>query len=273
MKKPGKPRIQLFKIYVRDRERIRHLREQYPKIEIKATSPFRYRYSNIHRVHDRMSRWLLRHYYPKVPKKDLYFAAIAARYFNHPPTLEALLPIIKRWNHSQAIKVIAKRRRQQLQIFGSSYTIYTKGKTKKHVFICRFLTKTRANASPIRRALLTHSMEQLTLELRRIPGIGEFMAGQIAADLSYIIPMDDVHVYTPSGPGAIKGLNAYFNMPANTTWDNGAFLSALQDIRKHMPHTATLHDTQNALCGFQKYLKVRSGGRGTLYKPNLDHLP
>jgi hypothetical protein len=278
-KHPHKRKLALFIHYIKERETVRKLHKQRKlpeqRLNLSKDKAFRFRYSNIRRVEDRMSRWLLIHYYPRFPQEELYFAAIAARYFNHPPTLTALLPVLQAWDQKSAIALLAYRRRHKLQIFGSSYTIYQRGKVQKHVFICRFLTHIRKyHATRLQADLLTPNIQHFTESLMQISGVGNFMAGQIAADLTYLTKFKDTHRWAPYGPGSQWGLNILYNYPKERTWREPDYLQALKRLKQHLPRTSNLHDVQNALCGFQKYIEIRfHKAKPTLYHPNPEPMP
>jgi acyl-CoA thioesterase-1 len=85
--------IDLFLNFVTERESLRLRKESgEPAPWTEDATLARYRFCNIRRKDDRVTRWLLREYYAKLPPDaDYWFAAAIARHLNWPPVLKALL--------------------------------------------------------------------------------------------------------------------------------------------------------------------------------------
>jgi hypothetical protein len=99
--------------------------------------------------------------------------------------------------------------------------------------------------------------------------MSEFTAGQVTADLTYLPDhalsrAPDLYTYAPRGPGSQRGLNFLYGLPGNQLWQQAPFLDALMIIRERIMselgyEDLTLHDVQNCMCEFSKYMRVLRG--------------
>tara|TARA_R110002126_G_scaffold223516_4_gene368505 strand:- start:3844 stop:4293 length:450 start_codon:yes stop_codon:yes gene_type:complete len=110
-------------------------------------------------------------------------------------------------------------------------------------------------------------------------GFGNFITGQVVADLTYSSFLSDaldLYSYAPIGPGSTRGLNRLFGRKLEGKIHQAQFNDELQFVAKHVneilrwdPKYLTLHDWQNCMCEFDKYIRVDNGsGRPrSTYKP------
>jgi hypothetical protein len=103
--------------------------------------------------------------------------------------------------------------------------------------------------------------------LIQFDGLGSFMAGQVIADLKYVDPVLEKAVdwddWAPLGPGSKRGLNRYHGRPTERSVKQELGLMELKMIRAeiekkvgiHLP----IHDVQNCMCEFDKYLRLKKG--------------
>ena len=111
-------------------------------------------------------------------------------------------------------------------------------------------------------------------------GISTFMAGQVAADLTYCEQLGsalDLHTYAPIGPGSARGLNYLLNRSPSAGWTQDQFNSELIKVRNAVVdeleiEDLTLHDVQNCLCEFSKYCRtvLGEGKPKTVYQPEKE---
>lgn len=265
--------------FVEERERVRKLRDAYEPMPYSNDMGLEYRYSNIRRRDDRITRWLLKHYYPKFRRHDVWFAAAVARHINWPATIELVIPAVSPWNPRRVGRLLESRRGEK--IFGGTYTIYiAKGEKSKTKFVPKLLTKVHRLRPLVRKAMRHNSLQETSNVFQMVPGISTFMAGQIVADLSYIPHQldraKDLCTWAPIGPGSQKGLNWIYGEKEGHTWKNEDFLFALRELHACIPpkHKMTLHDVQSTLCDFDKYMKVRFTEKlPQRYVPNPEKLP
>jgi hypothetical protein len=101
-------------------------------------------------------------------------------------------------------------------------------------------------------------------------GLGSFMRGQLVADLKYVdfmLEVDDWWTWATPGPGSMRGLNIVNDRPMTNPWKKGEWLLALQELSNIVTPLLKergidrLHnqDLQNCLCEFSKYTKVARG--------------
>jgi hypothetical protein len=100
-------------------------------------------------------------------------------------------------------------------------------------------------------------------DLRKVPGLGSFLSGQIVADLKYtdyLREADDWWVFAVMGPGSKKGMD---HLIGGTNETN--FLGRLNDLHNTLfGQVPEMHnqDLQNCLCEFSKYMRYLNDSRG-----------
>ena len=99
-------------------------------------------------------------------------------------------------------------------------------------------------------------------------GLSTFMAGQIAADLSYYDEQlgraVDLYEFAPLGPGSQAGLNYLMGNKIEMPWKQGEFNRALIRVNERIKKDCgimdlTLHDVQNCMCEASKYFRTVLG--------------
>lgn len=252
----------------------------------------KYRFCNIRRRDDRVSQWLLRSYYPLVdPHKDVWLAAAVARIINWPPTLDAFFEAGLTFDDADNFdgagfkNVIRLLKQEKVKVYTGAYMVYPGSRdggtslTNKEDFIAdTVLAGLIANKDKIRYAVSEKSVKGVVDALSSSYGLQTFMAGQIAADLTYLphqlSEAYDLYNYAPMGPGSIRGLNRLHGYKLSNVWTEREFRDALMqinwDVGKEMGiDDLTLHDSQNVMCEYDKYVRVlNSEGRPrSVYKP------
>jgi hypothetical protein len=230
-----------------------------------------YHFCNMIRADDRVTKWIGA-WALDWPKADKWFSFAVARWINEPDTLKQLPT---RWDPSAYKKILSKMEQRALKIFRGSYIItgvVAGPGMKKYVAVVDKVL------DPLYRldfaGSVTNSFEESWKMLRKFPGQGTFMAGQIVADWNTfgIIKATDTKSWAPLGPGSIKGLNIIFSNDAEAKKPSQVlgvvWMLELQDLLEDMLPTlakrASLHDVQNMLCEFSKYVR---GYSKTQYVP------
>lgn len=247
-----------------------------------------FRFCNVRRKDDRVSQWLLRHYYPSFAGSiDDWFAAIIARYINWPPTLQVLLdagavPVdSNKFNGSLFIRTLAKLKSRNEKIFTGAYMIYPgrtdEGITDKAVFIATKVLEPLMGSVNLRAAAASREVFHFTSALAAKFGFSPFMAGQVSADLTYFSDLQharDIYTYAPMGPGSKRGLNRLHLRKLSAEFDQPRFNRELMQVHEAIEKYAglsdlTLHDVQNVMCEMDKYWRVKFGeGRPrSFYRP------
>ena len=267
--------------FVSEREKVRMNKEagkngHWTDDEILRT----YRFCNIRRKHDRVSEWLIYKFYAPLilaGHQDMWFAAAIARLINWPPSIECLKRLIpetaEEFNPYEFTKALEAYQATGKKTFTGAYMLYAgrsagTGISKPKFIAERLLPPLIDNANKIRWSIEDKSLEKTVEALSSGFGISTFMAGQIAADLTYIPyqleSAEDLYSYAPIGPGSTRGLNRLHGRTLNAAWRQSDFNDALMETLDAIKHNLdiqdlTLHDVQNIFCEVDKYYRVKFG--------------
>lgn len=227
-----------------------------------------YRFCNVHREHDKVTRWISDNWRtPHKTDEDLWFAMIFARLFNLPSTLEAVgYGNVVLWNPTNVMRIL-KNKREDGPIFNGAYIVSTNGVAMDKVdyLINRVLRPLWAERRQLRPAN-GMTLEEFHKKLIKYDGLGSFIAAQVVADMKYVAPLkfaEDWNTFAAPGPGSRRGLNRVCNKPVDAPWPGKSWSLALAQL--HDAVLARLHftlhaqDLQNCLCELDKYERVRLG--------------
>jgi hypothetical protein len=229
----------------------------------------KYRFCNVRREDDAVTRLLRSNWYPHfIDNPDLWFAAVVARLFNLPDSLEALVSWTLPFKPEKMRSILHSRKRVGKNNFNAAYIVSTNGVAMEKVdyIINRVLGPLWADRKHFRKPF--PSLEALYNTLIQYDGLGSFIAAQVIADLKYIPPFDktpDWMTFAASGPGSRRGLNrvARPTQPVNSNWIEGVWREALKELlgKVNAKLAQPLHaqDLQNCLCEFDKYERARLG--------------
>lgn len=280
--------LESFLYFVWEREAVRLARENdheapWTKDELLQ----KYRFCNIRRRDDRMTRWMVENMFQHIdPEDDGWFIAAVARYINWPPMLsillsEGLIPgKVENFDPSEFGDCVDAVTESGGKAWGAAYMTFP-GKIEtgigKGLSTAKYILAPLAKrADSIRAAVASNSVEALVNSMVGSYGWSTFMAGQVAADLTYIEPMNnaiDLRTWAPIGPGSSLGLAYLAEVKETQKWTQEEFnkmlMKLLEDIKLQLDiEDLTLHDVQNCCCEHSKYIKLRRGGRvRATYKP------
>jgi hypothetical protein len=228
-----------------------------------------YRFCNVYRELDRVTRWIARNWRePHDGDQDLWFAMFVARYLNLPTTLKAIgYPVP--WNHKRVRNILIERRNNGLKTFNAAYIISTQGQAKDKIeYVCDFFDMLWANREMLR-PRRDYTLAEYNLMLTGQRNVGNFMSGQVIADLKYANPLQhakDWNSFAISGPGSRRGLNRVCGQDIKKPWKEPEWWINLNELRKRvntsLPSSMEkLHgqDMQNCLCEFDKYRRAVLG--------------
>lgn len=267
---PGYPLVGEFVAFIKEREAIRERKESgKPRPWTKDEILDKYRFCNIHREDDAVTRWIETHWRtPHINDPNLWFAMLVARLFNNPETLKEIgYPVP--FNMARMKARLTNRKRQGYTIFNAAYIVSTNGiATDKVDYVLSAVLKPawerRKELQPIKLDTLAMFQERLI----SLNGIGGFIAAQIVADMKYAPPLNkatDWQSFAASGPGSRKGLNRVMGVDAMAGWRAGAWEEALEGLAKAVARPLAksgiaLHnqDLQNCLCEFDKYWRTKT---------------
>lgn len=271
MKKEEKHRHHLLH-WIKQRERIRLRKERGKKAPWTDDKILQqYRFCNVRRMDDKVSQWILNNWInPHSTHKSLFVACVVARHFNKIETLEEIGNFL--WKRPLDFKKLRKKlhiyRNRGNKLFNAAYIINGASGGDKLDQVIRIFKEVYEQQDDI---IVWDSMEETAKNLLPIRGLGTFMAGQITADFRFGDQHDwlDVQRWAPPGPGSMRGLCWFYNMPIKRPLPipRSQFPERFQEARlymmKHLPRRITNRleaiDYQNCLCEFDKYMRALSG--------------
>lgn len=252
-----------------------------------------YKFTNVHRHHDRTSVKLREIFYTPnfdADPKDILMNAALSRYFGTWEFAEAA-----GWQtyddfDFEGIKDLAEERlSDKMRVFTGAYVITNQGiSAPKQEVVVDYFLKDLHKAIPELMAIArkTQKWEKVADRMRQINGFGGsgFMTKEILLDTTYtgfwndkrhVIGGDDPaasfsfpadwETWTPVGPGARRGASRALGDDAATPISESKsnvviheLLSLAPDMWKHGSKLVP-HDIQFQLCEFDKYERVRLG--------------
>lgn len=239
-----------------------------------------YRFCNVRREDDRVTRWIHQHWLPG--RQQPWFAMVVARMVNWPDTLAELTYPVP-WKPEKFVKIMNARKARGEKIFTGAYMIRAieakEGETKadylaKYVFSP--LWKRRNEV------LYLRNLQDWYDWLLPNYGMGSFIAAQVVADLKWHDQWrsaPDWATFAAPGPGSRRGLNRVLGREVTAPWRDEEWSLAHAQLRerilKLLPLTLKDLDAQNlqnCLCEFDKYMRVKNGeGRPKqLFKPSKE---
>lgn len=277
--------MNMLAFFLLEREHIRNEREagvSAPWTEDRTLQM--YRFCNIRRRHDRVSKWIIDHIIePYKDSPNLWFQLCCARLINWPPTIQHLMDENLWPTHmfdpvwfGQAID---ERVASGQKTWTGAYIITARHVPKdmgKGLWVAQAMLQ---NALQANKRMVHDTVEETIGAFQGLYGFGTFMAGQVVADLTYspqLSSAPDLYTYAPIGPGSTRGLNRLYERGLDKPIRQAQFNDELRYIADEleskidlgMPRL-TLHDWQNCMCEFDKYMRVYNGsGRPrSTYKP------
>jgi len=247
----------------------------------------KYKFTNIRRKDDRVSKWIIDNVIQKGYRKDLWFVLLICRLVNWPPTLQHLIDenvlfqVAGDFDPIRFSEVIESFKEEGKKVYSGAYMVYP---TKKEAGSVKSLSLGKYIIEPVlERAdeidyAQQDSIAKFVEELAKCFGISTFIAGQVAADLTYcqatLSEAVDLYTYAPIGPGSSKGLNYLLGRSPYASWKQVDFNAELITIRNQIVDELeikdmTLHDVQNCMCEYSKYARtvLGEGQPKSMYRP------
>lgn len=271
--------------FVDEREHVRREREAgapRPWTEDKILDT--YRFCNIRRRDDRVSAWVIKNIIePYKTNPQLWFMLCCARLINWPPTIQTLINEglwpVDGFDAGAFGDAIDRRVESGEKTWTGAYII-TARHIPKHIGKGRWVAEAMLQNAMLAGKEIVQPTVEATLEsFKGLYGFGTFMAGQVVADLTYtqmLCDAPDLYSYAPIGPGSTRGLNRLFGRKLEGRINQDQFNDELQFVAQEVSKLIalsepklTLHDWQNCMCEFDKYLRTENGsGRPrSIYKP------
>lgn len=263
------PALERVAYWVTERESVR-LKKEAGLPPPYTTDPVisRYRFCNVRRADDKVSRWLQAEWYtPNFGHPNMLLACALARFVNKPETL-AFVGFPKRWDPAAVKKKLRRWRDAGNTVFNAAYMVRgNNGVDKIQSVVDYDVTPLRK----LRKAVDPSSMENTWAALKGSHGFGSFMAGQTVADLRWAVPGSwaDRHDWAPMGPGSKRGMNLLHGRPKEQGLSQDKFLAELRqlvaDLKPLVPASIIDRleaiDYQSILCEVSGNEKVHFEGR------------
>lgn len=219
-----------------------------------------YRFCNVRRMNDKVSKWLLESWYlPNYNSSSMFYNVVLARLINKPETLD-YVGFQKQWYSPYALARLISWREAGNTVFNGAYIVSTNGLTgDKLEILFKHLIEPLVFDPP---KLDTTSVERSVQVLTKYWGLSTFLGGQIVADLVFAMKgtWADKGTWAAIGPGSRRGMNRALCRKLDSGMGqaefNGHLTKAIQLVNDKLPHIAKgLHaiDVQNCLCEFDKY--------------------
>lgn len=252
----------------------------------------KYKFTNIRRKDDRVSKWIIDNVItPNTGRQDLWFILLITRLINWPPTLQHLIEDAILFGNSTDFNPVEfsdsveRFKAKGGKVYSGAYMVYpTKmdpGGVKSLAVAKHIILPSLDMYNRMCKAIFTdNSIEEFVGQLSQSFGISTFMAGQVAADLTYCPQLGnakDLYTYAPIGPGSSRGLNYLLHRSAFAGWSQEHFNEELCKIREAIVEVLevrdlTLHDVQNCMCEYSKYCRavLGEGKPKTIYTPEKE---
>lgn len=284
-------RLDEWSYWITERERMRKAKWAGKKPPYSADPVMAYnRYCNVRRMDDKVSIWMLENWFTPgcyANYRTALIAGLLARMVNKPETLTAIIGGNRRfttWNYEQARKAMYKIKDAGGTVFTSAYIINGASGGPKIEQVLGAIDKCyKACDKNATRFIVPESMQRTALSLHALPGVGSFIAGQVVADLRWVLGdvkdgwWADRMKWAPPGPGSSRGMKYLLGLatPADMAGrgkdlSEKQFLPALQELvllAKQHPKVGPVfrergleaHDIQNTLCELGKFIRIKYG--------------
>jgi hypothetical protein len=259
--------------FIVERERIR-LRRRAGIAKPWTTDPIlqQYRFCNVHRNDDKVTKWIHEWAYQWQNEPDLWFGLAVARFVNWPDSLQQIgWPVP--WSARRFVSALNKRSAQGHKVFTGAYMIRASagdpGTGKPEYLAQRVLGPAWKKRDWVR-PTKDDTLASFAARLQELHDFGSFMTGQVVADAKCLdvrlMDAPDWATWAISGPGSRRGLNRVLNNNIDKPWKEQDWLWWLQNLSRHVNKgllkfdiSLDNQDLQNCLCEFDKYERVRLG--------------
>lgn len=267
-------RVKELVAFIKERERVR-LAKEVGKPRPWTADPIldKYRFCNVHREDDYVTRWLRANWYRHLAdSQDLWFAAVVARLFNQPDALYDIMPYVLPWKPEKVRAILHRRKAAGKKNFNAAYIVSTNGIAMDKVdYIVQRVLTPLWNARKQLRPYKTQHLSEFHAALMRFDGMGSFIAAQVVADLKHEVLCDlstapDLNTFAASGPGSRRGMSRLLYAEPGWSIPEGQWHDHLTKLRAEVNKLLKssgiwldAQDLQNCLCEFDKYERARFG--------------
>lgn len=282
-------RIDEWAYWICEREAVRKKKEDlnckppYTKDPVIANN----RFTNVRRMDDKLSKWMLKNWYlpDGYARYDTaLIAGLLARMINRQETLTAITggKHFTKFDYDAAYTAMYKIKDSGRPVFTSVYIINgASGGPKIDQVLNAIRDCARVCDKRASRFIVTNSMQQTAKRLNSLRGVGGFISGQVVADLRHVLGganwWGDRMTWAPPGPGSSRGMKYLLGQASpedmagrGNDLSEKQFLPALRDLielarinKKVGPifkeRKLEAHDIQNTLCELGKFVRVKYG--------------
>ena len=250
-----------FMEWIRERESIRLKKnrdESKPWTDNEIMQKFKF--CNVRRMDDRVSRWLLFNWYkPFRNHENMLTAVTLARHLNTTDTMD-YVGFPDKWLKGHYRRELTTWKEDGNKVFSGAYMITGKAGRTKVDYILDVVGDVHRKRRKLMKGVTT--LQELSERLQDIDGIGSFLSGQISSDMRHAVDgrWTDKLFWAPMGPGSRRGINRLKGRPINAPVKPDQFLHELGEFRElcrcnlHGTITNRLEaiDYQNCLCECDK---------------------
>jgi hypothetical protein len=251
-----------------------------------------YRFCNVRREDDRVTRWIKANIRDAYPDQDhLWYMLAAARYINWPPTLEYLIrggqsawPNMQDFTPEKMTAALEAWKAAGNKVETGAYMIraesdpkapwysWSKQRYVSEIVLGKLWEERESWEWDFKHGKIT-TMERTweILQNKHYTGWGPFMAYQWVVDLRwtrYLQDAPDIQTWAAVGPGSRRGLNRLHGRPVTFALRQDDALREMIEIREAVNSPGAtapwvgdidLSDIQNCLCEVDKYIRVQTG--------------
>lgn len=265
-----------FRYFIEARERARYHKELIGGPGPHSDDPIIAvnRFCNVNREDDAVTKWIkvnVRDRWSECPRRDLLVQVLTARLWNHPPTLEELLPYT---SYDVALSTLQDRRDRGEKTMRGAYMMPVHGNHGKGKTVDEYYLQAVQSACAMRWEL--ESLQAVAEQLTTILGIGDFLANQVCTDLRYTAAWrnaPDWGTFVLCGPGTRRGLDRYFCREVTGNLQQRVYVAELLDIRERLqveqhplaPVFDDPNNLSNCFCEYDKWERVLHGEAARLH--------
>lgn len=227
-----------------------------------------YRFCNVRRMDDTVSKWLMENWYEPNPDcKHMLLAVALARFINLPASLNKITNLVFRKTEPNWVFIkgtLRNYRDEGNTIFNGAYMVRGNDGMDKIECVVDYYVRPLTTVR-----IFTDSMAATHRNILTSYGMGDFMAGQVTADLRWAVEGEwkDAMGWAPMGPGSQRGMNWLLGRDIKFKWKQEAFtyelLKTVDLLEKLVDDRITsrleLMDYQNCMCEFDKYSRTLAG--------------
>lgn len=265
-----------FRYFIEARERARYHKELIGGPGPHSDDPIIAvnRFCNVNREDDAVTKWVkvnVRDRWGDCARRDALIQVLVARLWNHPPTLEELLPYT---SYDVALAVLNDMRTRGEKTMRGAYMMPVHGSHGKGKTVDEYYLQAVREASKMRWEL--ESLQAVAEQLTTILGIGDFLANQVCTDLRYTngwCRAPDWSTFVLCGPGSRRGLDRFFGREPTGSLQQRVYVAELLSIREGMhveqhPLAPVFDDPNNlanCFCEYDKWERVLHGEAARLH--------